>query len=45
MVDFSNSEFSRLRLQFNHDMSGPVASNEVFLQYIVAMGAHPAHTF
>ncbi len=45
MVDFSNSEFSRLRLQFNHDMSGPVAANEVFLQYIVAMGAHPAHTF
>lgn len=45
MVDFSNSEFSRLRLQFNRDRSGPVAANEVFLQYIVAMGAHPAHTF
>ena len=45
MVDFSNSEFSRLRLQFNRDQSGPVAANEVFLQYIVAMGAHPAHTF
>jgi hypothetical protein len=45
MVDFSNSEFSRIRLQFNRDQSGPTAYNEVFLQYIVAMGAHPAHTF
>ncbi|HEY3646133.1 MAG TPA: hypothetical protein VGM16_12415 [Gammaproteobacteria bacterium] len=45
MVDFSNSEFSRIRLQYNRDQSGPVAYNEVFLQYIVAMGAHPAHTF
>jgi hypothetical protein len=45
MVDFSNSEFSRIRLQFNRDQAGPVPANEVFLQYIVAMGAHPAHTF
>ena len=45
MLDFSNSEFSRIRLQFNRDHSGPVSANEVFLQYIVAMGAHPAHTF
>lgn len=45
MVDFSNSEFSRIRLQFNRDQSGPTAFNEVFVQYIVAMGAHPAHTF
>ncbi|HEY1992622.1 MAG TPA: hypothetical protein VGH71_09195, partial [Gammaproteobacteria bacterium] len=45
MVDFSNSEFSRIRLQFNRDQSGPRPYNEVFLQYIVAMGAHPAHTF
>ena len=45
MVDFSNSEFSRIRLQYNRDQSGPTAYNELFLQYIVAMGAHPAHTF
>ena len=45
MVDFSNSEFSRIRLQFNRDQSGPTPYNEVMLQYIVAMGAHPAHTF
>ena len=45
MIDFSNSEFSRIRLQVNRDQSGPKAYNEVFLQYIMAMGAHPAHTF
>jgi hypothetical protein len=45
MVDFSNSEFSRIRLQFNRDYSGLTPANEVLLQYIVAMGAHPAHTF
>lgn len=45
MLDFSNTEFSRIRLQFNRDRSGPAAYNEIFLQYIVAMGAHPAHTF
>ena len=45
MIDFSNSEFSRIRLQFNRDESGPTPYNEIFLQYIVAMGAHPAHTF
>ncbi|HET7921258.1 MAG TPA: hypothetical protein VFM15_00725 [Gammaproteobacteria bacterium] len=45
MIDFSNTEFSRFRLQFSHDMSSPASENEVFLQYIVAMGAHPAHTF
>ncbi|MDE2195730.1 MAG: hypothetical protein KGJ56_00875 [Gammaproteobacteria bacterium] len=45
MLDFSNTEFSRIRLQFNRDESGAAPYNEVFLQYIVAMGAHPAHTF
>jgi len=45
MIDFSNSEFSRIRLQFNRDQSGLKPANEVMLQYIVAMGAHPAHTF
>jgi hypothetical protein len=44
-VDFSNSEFSRIRLQYNRDQSGLVPANEFMLQYIVAMGAHPAHTF
>lgn len=50
MVDFSPSEFSRLRLQFNHDRSryaelNRKTVNEVFLQLNVAIGAHGAHAF
>jgi hypothetical protein len=45
MVDFSNSEFSRLRLQYNYDRSGPKPDNEWFVQYIMSLGAHGAHKF
>ncbi len=46
MVDWSPSEFSRIRLQFAQDKSrSDVTDNQVFLQYIVSMGAHGAHKF
>ena len=46
MVDFSPSEFSRLRLQFARDRSqAGLADNQVFLQYIMSLGAHGAHKF
>ena len=45
MSDFSNSEFSRLRLQFERDDSGPVSDNRVILQYLMSLGAHGAHRF
>jgi hypothetical protein len=45
MVDFANSEFSRLRLQYSIDDSGPVQNNELYLQYIMSLGAHGAHRF
>jgi len=47
MVDWSHSEFSRLRLQYNRDQSrvGGGGDNQVFLQYIFSLGSHPAHTF
>jgi len=46
MVDWSPSEFSRVRLQYAQDKSRSDATdNQVFLQYIVSMGAHGAHTF
>jgi hypothetical protein len=47
MVDFSNSEFSRLRLQFNRDETRPggEADDQVLLQYIMSIGSHPAHQF
>jgi hypothetical protein len=45
MVDWSNSEFSRLRLQYNYDKSGVENDNQFALQYIYSIGAHGAHTF
>lgn len=47
MVDFSNSEFSRLRLQFNRDESrgGGETDDQVLVQYIYSLGSHPAHQF
>ncbi|MBK4738934.1 hypothetical protein [Noviherbaspirillum pedocola] len=46
MVDWSPSEFSRIRLQLAQDKSRPGTNdNEVFLQYIMSLGVHGAHTF
>ena len=46
MVDWSPSEFSRLRLQFARDYSRMGATdNQMFLQYIMSLGAHGAHKF
>jgi hypothetical protein len=46
MVDWSPSEFSRLRLQYNQDKSQQdVTDNQVFLQYIFSLGSHGAHKF
>jgi len=46
MVDWSPSEFSRVRLQAASDKSRSNATDhQVFLQYIVSLGAHGAHKF
>ncbi len=46
MLDWSPSEFSRIRLQFARDRSRQGATdNQVFLQYIMSLGAHGAHKF
>jgi hypothetical protein len=45
MVDWSNSEFSRLRLQVARADDGTDSSNEWGLQYIHSIGAHGAHDF
>jgi hypothetical protein len=46
MLDYSPSEFSRFRLQLARDQSRPgVVDNQIFLQYIMSLGAHGAHTF
>ncbi len=46
MIDWSPSEFSRLRLQFNQDQyQRGLTDNQVFLQYIMSLGTHGAHKF
>ena len=45
MMDWSNSEFSRLRLQFARSESAIEDGNQWGLQYIHSIGAHGAHTF
>jgi hypothetical protein len=46
MVDYSLSEFSRFRLQLANDRSRlGDADHQIFLQYIMSLGAHGAHTF
>lgn len=45
MTDWSPSEFSRLRLQYNHDKSGPAVDHQWTLQYIMSLGSHGAHEF
>ncbi len=46
MLDWSPSEFSRIRLQLARDYSRMgLTDNQIFLQYIVSLGAHGAHKF
>ena len=46
MFDYSPSEFSRFRLQFARDKSRPeTTDNQLFLQYIMSLGVHGAHSF
>ena len=46
MVDYTPSEFSRIRLQLAQDKSRQDATdNQLFLQYILTIGAHGAHKF
>jgi len=45
MADWSNSEFSRLRFQYNRDSATATADDQFGLQYIFSIGAHGAHSF
>jgi hypothetical protein len=45
MADWSNSEFSRLRFQYNYDKTSLEDDNQFGLQYIFSIGAHGAHSF
>ena len=45
MIDYSPSEFSRVRLQYTNDRVLPETENQWYLQYIMSLGAHGAHQF
>ena len=45
MLDYSNSEFSRLRIQYNRDETSLADDNQIGLQYIMSIGAHGGHEF
>ena len=45
MLDFSHSEFSRLRLQYEYDQSTSKGDNLWMLQYIYSLGSHGAHQY
>ena len=46
MLDWTNSEFSRVRAQYNHEeLSRGEEDNQFILQYIVSLGAHGAHKY
>jgi len=46
VIDYQPSEFSRLRLQFARDRSQPgAADNQLYVQYLMSIGAHGAHKF
>jgi len=46
MVDFSESEFARFRLQFAQDRTRQgLVDNQFLLQYQTALGAHGAHAY
>ena len=46
MVDYNVSEFSRIRLQLARaQMQSDLTDNQVFVQYILSLGAHGAHKY
>ncbi|HEY8118448.1 MAG TPA: hypothetical protein VIE91_04350 [Methylophilaceae bacterium] len=46
MLDYSPSEFSRIRLQLSQDESRQgKTDDQIFLQYIMSLGTHGAHKF
>ena len=46
MFDYTPSEFSRIRLQFAQSKTQPgQTDNQLFLQYILTLGAHGAHRY
>ena len=45
MIDWTNSEFSRIRFQYNRESLTREDDDQFILQYIMSIGAHGAHSF
>ncbi|MEQ8388923.1 MAG: hypothetical protein RIE22_09460 [Alphaproteobacteria bacterium] len=46
MADWTNSEFERLRFQYNREtLAASKTDNQFVLQYVMSIGAHGAHPF
>ncbi len=45
MVDWTNSEFGRIRFQYNRESFNGEDDDQFILQYIMSLGAHAAHSF
>ncbi|MEP6678972.1 MAG: TonB-dependent receptor [Betaproteobacteria bacterium] len=46
MLDYTPSEFSRFRVQYAESRTRTgLTDHQLFLQYILSLGAHPAHKF
>jgi len=45
LLEYETSEFGRFRLQYNHDRATQETNHEVFLNYVVSIGAHGAHKY
>jgi hypothetical protein len=45
LLEFANSDFSNIRLQYTRDDSGPESNDEAILRYTISMGAHGAHKY
>lgn len=45
IIDWSGSEFSRIRLQYTYDQVLGDGENQLIFQYLMSLGAHGAHEF
>ncbi|MBR1778564.1 MAG: hypothetical protein IJ752_08305 [Alphaproteobacteria bacterium] len=45
MAEWDNSEFSRIRVQYNRDKTGFKNDNQLIVQYTMSFGAHGAHSY
>lgn len=45
MLDWSNSEYSRFRIQYSKQDLHGMTDNQWYFQYLMSMGAHGAHSY